>query len=202
MCPATLLPITDPPLTDSHERALRAANERAEPIRRAARIATFNAWTTAILAGLSAPFALFSLAGAAVFVALALVAWNEFRGRRRLLAYDPAGPTILGWNQLSLLAVITLYCAWALYSNLWGTESIATQLQTTPELGAAIGSVDGLEALVRAVAIILYGSVIILSALFQGANAFYYFSRRKYVEAYVRETPAWVIDLTRAVGRA
>jgi hypothetical protein len=207
MSPATLLPITDPPLTDSHQKALRAAAVRAEPIRRAARVATFNAWTAAILAALSAPFALFGLVGAVIFVALALVAWNEFRGRRRLLAYDPAGPTILGWNQLGLLAVVTLYCVWALYTNLWGSNSIATQLQSRPDLTATFGSIDGpfsiqgLDALVRTVAIALYGSVIVLSAIFQGATAAYYFSRRKYVEAYVRETPAWVIDLQQATTR-
>ncbi len=198
MSPAVSLPVTDPPLSDSHQKALRAASLRAEPIRRAARVATFNAWTSAILAGLSAPFALFSVAGAAVFVALALVAWNEFRGRRRLLAYDPTGPTLLGWNQLGLLAVISLYCLWALCTNLWGPSSIASQLEASPELTAAIGSTDGLEALDRTVAIAFYGSVIALSAIFQGASAAYYFSRRKYVETYVRETPAWVIDLERA----
>jgi hypothetical protein len=49
--------------------------------------------------------------------------------------------------------------------------------------------------------VVLYGSVIALSALFQGANALYYFSRRKYVEAYVRDTPVWVVDLERATRR-
>jgi hypothetical protein len=198
MAPATLVPTTDPPLDESHHRALAAATERAEPIRRAVRVATFNAWTTAILATLSAPFALFSLAGFLVFAALAVVAWNEFRGRRHLLKYDPAGATILGWNQLGLLAVITVYCVWALYSNLWGSGSIEAQLRDNPQLGPTINSIDGFDDLYRTIVVVLYGSVIALSALFQGANALYYFSRRKYVEAYVRDTPAWVIDLGRA----
>lgn len=201
MSPATLLPVTDQPLTDAHQRELRAAAVRAEPIRRAARVANFNAWTSAILATLSAPFAPFSLVGAVVFVALALVAWNEFRGRRRLLDYDPAGPTILGWNQLGLLALITVYCAWALYTNLWGANSVTNQLHSHPELTSAVGSIDGLDALVRTMAIALYGTVIALSVVFQGATAAYYFSRRKYVEAYVRDTPAWVIDLHHATAQ-
>ena len=41
----------------------------------------------------------------------------------------------------------------------------------------------------------LYGSVIALSVIFQGGNALYYFTRRKHVEAYVAETPAWIRDL-------
>ena len=191
---------TNPPFSESHQRALAAARDRAEPIRRASRVATFNAWTTAILAALSAPFALFGVAGLLVFAALALVAWNEFRGRRRLLAFDPAGATILGWNQLGLLGMITLYCVWALYSNLWGGGSIEAQLKANPQLGPAIGSVQGFDDLYRSIVIVLYGSVIVLSAIFQGGNALYYFSRRKYVEAYVRETPQWVVDLRQATS--
>ena len=202
MALATLPPTTDPPLDESHHRALAAATERAEPIRRAVRVATFNAWTTGILAVLSAPFALFSLAGFLVFAALAVVAWNEFRGRRRLLEYDPAGATILGWNQLGLLAMITVYCVWALYSNLWGSGSIEAQLRANPQLGPTINSIEGFDDLYRTIVVVLYGSVIVLSAIFQGANALYYFSRRKYVEAYVHETPAWVMDLQRATRRA
>jgi hypothetical protein len=198
MSPEIAPPLTDPPLTDSHRRELAAAALRAEPIRRAARVANFNAWTTAILAGLSAPFALFGLVGLLAFAVLASVAWNEFRGRRRLLEFDPAGASILGWNQLGLLTMITVYCVWSIYSNLWGGGSIEAELRANPQLAPAISSVEGFGDLYRLIVVVLYGSVIVLSALFQGANAFYYFTRRKYVEAYRRETPAWVVDLQRA----
>ncbi len=195
---ATPAPATDPPLTESHHQALAAAARRREPIQRAARVANFNAWTTAILAALSAPFALFSVSGFLVFAALAAIAWNEFRGRRQLLACDPQGATILGWNQVGLLAMITIYCIWALYSNLWGSGSIEAELRANPQLSATIGSMEGFSDLYRSIVVILYGSVIVLSTIFQGANALYYFSRRKYVEAYVKETPPWAIDLHRA----
>lgn len=199
MSTAAITPPTDPPLSETHHRALAAARERAEPVRRAVRVATFNAWTTAVLAALSAPFALFGVAGLVIFVGLAAIAWNEFRGRRRLQDFDPAGASILGWNQLGLLALITVYCLWAIYSNLWGSESIDAQLRANPELGAAVGSLGGLAELVEPIVLAFYGLVIALSAVFQGGNALYYFSRRKCVETYVRETPAWVHDLQRAV---
>jgi hypothetical protein len=205
MTAATLIPASSPPLGESHHQELTAAARRGEPIRRAARVATFNAWTTAILAALSAPLALFSVAGLLVFAALAAVAWNEFRGRRRLLNFDPAGASILGWNQLGLLGMITVYCVWALYSGLVGASSLEAQLAANPELGEAIGSLQGMEGfdeLYRTIVVALYGTVIALSAIFQGANAIYYFTRRKYVERYVRETPAWVIDLQRATRAA
>jgi hypothetical protein len=202
MSTATLALPTDPPLTEMHHRALAAATVRGQPIRRAARVASFNAWTTAIFAALSAPFAAFSLVGLLVFAVLTVVAWNEFRGRRRLLDFEPAGASILGWNQLGLLAMIVIYCVWALYSNLWGGGSIEAELRANPQLGAAIDSVQGFDKLYRSIVVVLYGSVIAISAVFQGANALYYFSRRKYVEKYVRETPAWVIDLKRATSAA
>lgn len=201
MSTAVITVPTDPPLSDVHHRALVAARDRAEPVRRVGRVATFNAWTTAILAGLSAPFAIFSVAGFVIFVGLSLVAWNEFRGRRRLLEFDPAGATILGWNQLGLLALITIYCLWAIYSNLWGSASIDAQLRANPELQAAFGSLDGMSQLIQPIVLAFYGLVIALSALFQGGNALYYFTRRKYVEKYANETPAWVIDLQRAASQ-
>jgi hypothetical protein len=39
--------------------------------------------------------------------------------------------------------------------------------------------------------------VIALSALFQGGTAFYYFGRRRLIEEYVAETPAWARDIER-----
>lgn len=198
MTHATVTPSAAPPLTESHQRELATAARRRQPIARVARVAKFNAWTTAILAVFSAPFALLSFAGFLVFAGLAIVAWNEFRGRRRLLSFDPAGASALGWNQLGLLAMISIYCLWAMYTNLYGSNSIDAQLRATPELGAAFGSLGEMSDLVKPIVVAFYATVIALSAIFQGGNALYYFSRRKYVEKYVRETPVWVIDLVRS----
>lgn len=41
------------------------------------------------------------------------------------------------------------------------------------------------------------GIVILVSVLFQGLNAIYYFTRRKHVDAYVQNTPEWVLNLNR-----
>jgi hypothetical protein len=51
------------PLSTEHFQELSRADDRAKLIRKAARVAAFNGWTTAIIAALSAPFALFSVAG-------------------------------------------------------------------------------------------------------------------------------------------
>jgi hypothetical protein len=205
MLAATPAPPIDRPLDQTHAQVVAAAAARTKPIRKAARVANFNGWSTAIVAALSAVVTLFAfdLVGLVVTLALSVVAYNEFRGRKRLLAFDPAGATLLGWNQVGLLAMITVYCVWALYSNLAGSNSLEAQLKASPELGAAMGSLggtDGFESVYRQIVIVLYGSVIALSAVFQGANAFYYFTRRRVIEDYVRETPEWVRDIQRAAG--
>ena len=50
----------------------------------------------------------------AITLGLSIVAYNEFRGRKRLLNFDPSAATMLGWNQLGLLAMIVVYCLWML----------------------------------------------------------------------------------------
>ena len=188
------------PLSPEHYRELAQAQERAKKIRKAAGVATFNGWTTAIFAVLSAPFALFSVAGFLITLGLAIVAWNEFRGRARMLKFDPAGPTLLGWNQVGFLVLIVGYCCWSIYTGLNGSGELTKQLQADPELARALNDLGDIEGLQQMLVLSIYGTVIVLSAIFQGWNALYYFSRRKLVEAYVRETPAWVIDVQRSTS--
>ncbi len=183
------------PLTGEHRRELAAARDGAAKIRKAARVASFNGWSTAIVAALAVPFALSSTLNLLVALALIGVAFVEFQGRRRLLKFDPAAVTILGWNQLAFLAMICAYCGWMLYANLSGPNVFAAELESNPDLKAAVGMLDGFDGLFRQIVIALYGSVMVLSVIFQGGNAIYYFTRRKYIESYVAETPAWIRDL-------
>src|SRR5688500_6396703 len=84
------------PLTFEHRQDYALARKRARRIYKAAAVASFNAWATALVAVLSAPFALFNIAGFATTATLSLVAGNEFRGRKRLLQFDPYAAAILG----------------------------------------------------------------------------------------------------------
>ena len=191
-------PVSAGPLTPEHHRELAQAKERSVKIRTAARVAAFNGWVTALIAASSALFTMFSfsIVSLLVTVALAAVAYNEFRGRDRLLAFDPGAATLLGWNQLGLLAMITIYCGWMLYTSLTNPNAIS------PELRQVMDSVGELDELVRYITLVFYGLVIGLSAIFQGLNALYYFTRRKHIEAYVRETPEWVRSVQRATAGA
>lgn len=195
MSTATFTDSADGPLTRDQLRELSDAKQSAKKIRSAARVASFNGWSLGIGAALSAPFALFSLVGLLLTVGLAVVSFNEFRGRKRLLQFDPAAAKMLGWNQLALLAMIVVYCLWMLYVGLAGENSFVAQMEAQPELQAALGSMDEMGDLYNRLVVILYSSIMAVSVVFQGVNALYYFSRRKYIQAYVRDTPEWVRDV-------
>ena len=61
-------------------------------------------------------------------------------------------------------------------------------------LAGPLGSINDLY---KTITIAIYGGLIAATLIFQGINALYYFTRRKHVEAYVSETPEWVVDLQR-----
>lgn len=189
---------TEGPLSRHHHEELAQANLRAKKVRRAASVAAFNGWAAGIFAVLSAPFAMFSIAGFLITTGLALIAANEFRGRRGLLRFDPDASSVLGWNQIALGGLIVLYSAWMLYTNLSAGGPFAGELEAHPELTSALDSLEGFDDLFAMIVLAVYGSVIVLSVVFQGGNAYYYFSRREYVEAYLKETPDWVVELQRS----
>jgi hypothetical protein len=183
------------PLSAEHHGELALARDRAKKIRSAAAVAAFNGWATALVAVLSAPFALFGASGLAVTAALAIVAWNEFRGRKRLLRFDPSAAAMLGCNQLALLALIIAYCLWAVSSNLREADVLTAELHGFASADPALGSLGGVDTLVKQLVVLIYGVVILLSVVFQGLNSVYYFTRRKHIDRYIAETPQWIRDL-------
>lgn len=185
------------PLTAAHRLELTRARDRAKSIRKAAAVAAFNGWSSAIVAALSAPFAFFSLSGLVLTVGFAIIAYNEFRGRKRLLSFNPSAATLLGWNQLGLLAMLVVYCLWTMYGSYNNTGAMTAELKGYADLDAALGTAGGFEGLYKQIVVWFYGGVIALSVLFQGGNALYYFTRRRHIEEFVAETPEWVRDVQR-----
>ena len=188
------------PLSPAHRRELSAARDRAKSIRKAARVAAFNGWSSAAIAALSAPFSIFSPVGAALTAGIAFVAFNEFRGRKRLLNFEPSGATLLGWNQLGLLTMIVAYCAWMMQgsASFLDTSALTAELKSVNELDSGLAEmVAGYQPMIEQAVRGFYLGVIGLSVLFQGGTALYYFSRRRLVEDFVAETPEWVREVQR-----
>ena len=117
------------------------------------------------------------------------------QGRQRLLQFDDKAPVFLGWNQLGFLALITAYCLWMFIVGLTNESPFAMEFEAKPELRAAFDSVEGFDEIYRLVVAAFYGTVFLLSAIFQGGNAIYYFTRRRHVEAFLQKTPAWALQL-------
>ncbi|HRX80788.1 MAG: hypothetical protein H6821_05085 [Planctomycetaceae bacterium] len=200
MSVATLAEPVSGPLAAEHHHELALANERSKKIRKAAGVAAFNGWMTGIFAVTSAPFAPFSIVGFLITAGLAVVAYNEFQGRKRLLQFDESAPRFLGWNQVGFLSMIIVYCLWMIFTGLTGEGPFAAEVAAKPELAQVLDSVEGFDYIYKMIVLALYGTVIVLSVIFQGWNAYYYFGRRQHVEDYVRETPAWVLDVQRATA--
>jgi hypothetical protein len=189
------MPASGGPFSPDHQQELLTANVRAKKIRKAAVMAAFNGWTLAVFATVSLPFSLWSWSARLLEIGLIVVAYNEFRGRNGLRRFDPAATALLGWNQLGLWAVLVGYSVWSIAEALIMPNPYEQALGADPELaGSMLGSIGDLY---RAITLAVYGGMIFGTTLMQGWNAWYYFSRREHVEAYLNATPAWVLDVQR-----
>ncbi len=177
------------PLSPEQQRQLAEANQRARKVMGAARVAAFNGWTIGSIAAVSVLFGLFSRTALVMGLAMGFVAWNEFRGRALLRAFDPAGARLLGKNQVGLLVVIVVYCLWSIYITTTGEN---------PEMAEIEAMIGDISDLVTELTVMVYGAVIGLSVLFQGLNARYYFSRQRIIREYLQQTPDWVVKLQRS----
>ena len=177
------------PLSPQQQEELTRANERAKKVLGATKVATFNGWTIGIFAAVTLPFAVFSVTALVMGAGMAVVAWNEFRGRSLLRRFDTHGPRLLGRNQLGFMSLLVGYGLWGIFRTL---TNPMTQFE---ELEAVVGPVGDL---VTNLALAVYGGVVLLSLLFQGLNARYYFARIRLVQDYLSETSAWIIDVQRS----
>lgn len=181
-----------PALTPEQQRELEDARARARGFMKAARTATFNIWTLGTFAALTLLFGLFSLTALVLGVGLAVVTWNEVRGRALVRRIDPTGPRLLGRNQLGLMALIVAYAVWSM---------VQTRAHPDPELAQMDQILGGdTSGLVAQLTMLVYGGVIVVTGVFQGLLARYYFKRIEMVEAYLRDTPDWVVELQRAAA--
>lgn len=178
------------PLSGADFAAVEAAKKSGKRIWRAVRVATFDAWTAAVIGGSALAFGIFDRTSAIVGGAILTVAIIEFKGAAKLRRLDPAGPVICGANQLLLLAVIAAYCVW----NLLTPSTSVTQAIGNPMGDPVLESAANLTStLLQA----FYVLVLCGSVLMQGLMALYYFTRAGVIRKYVRETPPWVIELQR-----
>ena len=184
------------PISPAQLAEFEEANRRLRKISNAAKLAAFNGWAAAILAGISLLVAMLDLSvvGILAVVVLAVVAVNEFRGRRMLLRLDLRGPRELGLNQVGLMLAVIAYAVWQLVAALAGPNPYAAEIAAEPGLQ---GSLAPISEMVRTISVLVYASLIVLTLVFQGLNAWYYFTRARCIRSHLAQTPDWIVQLQR-----
>ncbi|MBU0640158.1 MAG: hypothetical protein KKB50_14930 [Planctomycetes bacterium] len=186
------------PLSAENLRELELARLRSGRIRRAVSVARFNGWSVGIFAAFTLPFGLFSITALLLGLALAVVSYNEFAGAKALGQFDLRAPRRLGWNQLGFCGVLIVYCLWSVYAALTGPNPLEEAQAAAG--GAAADLLGSFEDLHTMIMLAVYGGVLAGSIIFQGGTAWYYFTRRRHLQAYVSDTPPWVLELQRSTG--
>lgn len=174
------------PLSPEQREELTTATDRAGKILGAGKVASFNGWTLGVIGAISLLFGLFSLTSFIAGACLLAVAWNEFRGRDMLRSFNPQGPDLLWKNQAGLMSLVIAYCAWSIYKAKAHPSAEVAQLEELAGLPADF---------ITDMTVTVYASAILLTLLFQGLNARYYFARVQMLADYLRETPDWIVDL-------
>ena len=110
---------------------------------------------------------------------------------------DPAAARALAGNQLALFGLIALYCVVQMvgFSPAQAkaaaiSPEVRSQLNGMPSMAKAIDSqIDRWAPLLTYG---FYGLVIVVSLIFQGGMALYYFTRTRHLAAFNSRTPPWV----------
>lgn len=202
--PATNTPLS--PLNEAHYHLWREVVAARRPAQRAARVAHASAVTILLIgaAGIVVGVAYPSVWGSLVVAGICTVGVVEYVGARRLRRAEPSAAILLGVNQLAFLGLITLYCIVRLASfspvaaqAALGMSSLQTSLNQLPDVQADLQR--QWDAWVPVIAYGFYSLIIALSLAYQGGLAVYYFTRRKYLLAFRRDTPAWIERLLAAL---
>lgn len=174
--------VVDTPLTQ--QRELARAAELGAPLRRAAKIARANGLGYAVFGVLTILLSLpAGIAGLLLGGCLLAVGIAQQRMAPRLVGGDRGSPLALARNELLLLGAITAYAV---------AQMTILRANTAAEL-EMFGDSAGVDVagLVDEIASAVYGSVIVVSLLYQGGMALYFRRRAPLVERYVSEVPGW-----------
>ena len=190
------------PMDESQFAVVQQAARRYKPIKRAAWSALSSAVVTLGIGASALPFTLIWPSPAAVLITggLGAIGVFEFLGYRKLRRADPAAAGYLATNQLAFLGLIVLYCLIQMIGFTTEDAKAAAlspearaQLNAMPEMARAIDR--DIEKWAPLITYGFYSLVIVLSIFFQGGMALYYYTRRRHLEAFRRDTPPWAFRL-------
>jgi hypothetical protein len=192
------IPAQSEPLSKAHFEMVRDAVNRRKIVRRAVRVAKSSAVVTLIIGipALITTIFMPSWQSYLVSAGLCVIGIIEYRLSGRLRRADTKATRCLGINQLALLALITFYCVAQMVSfssqdlkDAIMSPDFRSQLSALPDMQKYTDQADRLAPMI---AYGFYSLVIVLSCFFQGGLAGYYFTRRKHIETFNRQTPPWI----------
>jgi hypothetical protein len=179
------------PLTPEHLAQIARARELYRPIGRARRYAKFEAWTLMIFGMISFVGGFSSAPGMFVALALCLTGFFELKFSERLGRLDPDSPRLLAINQLALALSLVIYGCWQLLVLHFHPFSLA---KMDPAV-AGIGDTSDLDNLGDMIFSLVYYGLIVVALLWEGPTAYYFYTRRKPLHAYLAEVPEWARGL-------
>jgi hypothetical protein len=197
------------PLSPRQLEQLTEAHKRTKEVLVAVNLANFNFWSFAICAVLSLLVFFFYRSGLVITVCLTVLAYNELKGGRRLHNFEPKGGLLLFYNQLGCFALIALYCLWQIavcYLNPTPFDQPAQLNSMISQALSSSGISDSdldprqLNQLYRSYITFFYIAIIALSGVFQGLCAWTYYRRYRLLEAFLRQTPRWILTVLKAVS--
>ena len=174
---------------------VQQADRRAKSIKNAAKFAASEGTLSMIVAVGSLACFMFGWINAVLGILLGIFAYNTIRGANRLKRFDRTAIPLLAWNEVFLISIVTVYSAYSIYSGLsTGGDAITSKI-ISPEDIQLLG-ID--PKVIRQSIWAFYLSLIALTALSQGLVGYYYKTREKHLDAYLKETPQWIIFFHKA----
>ena len=153
-----------------------------------------SGWTLAFFASLTLLMGLFSLSGFLLGAGLAIVAYIELSGWRKLKLLDPAATRRLGFNQIALGVILLVYAGWGIAQALLGQSPYEAQLAGGGPVADAIRPIDSLH---RALTVGFYALVMVFAVIAQGCLSAYYFTRGRHLRRFLASTEPWIVDMLR-----
>jgi len=178
-----------------HLVQISEARARGKAIQRCAAVANFSGWTIAIFGALTVITSIGSLIGLILGVGMCVLSHFEFKGAKEIRRLDPAAPKRLARNQMILAGLVLIYSVGSLYSALTQPGALQQAAGNDVQLNSMLAPWEGFE---RMAYIAIYSTMVAAAILGCGGTALYYARKKPQIEAYLRETPPWIVELQQA----
>ena len=207
--PSTVVNKPDGKLPPEAMRQVTDAQLRLSAVLRARKVAQRACISLVFMGVLTGMFAVVggqgpSWSGLVMGVWMTAAGIVEFIGAQGTAKLKPKALTMLAVNQLLLGLMFAGFGAWWMLALKmgWNTADVTTAEQIYTSLSnsiLAIGTATASPAQIKVAAYTIvywaYGSIVLFGLLVDAPMALYYFYRRRQLEAYLRETPEWIVQM-------